>query len=717
MALVKPIMLSVMAFDATMGHTFSFTSNGGDQVVANQLTIKRQDTNKIVYQNKITSYAFEHKISTNVLENGYYYSAYFNTYNVKDEESEASNETQFNCYDTPTLVLTNLPQDGLVDNSNYIFGATYNQIQGEMLNSMKFELYDHLGNLIDESDLYCGTSVLPITFEHTFSGFNNNESYYVKAIATSVDGIKVETEKYSFTVRYSYPSMFNLLDLVNVCEKGYVKIESNVESIEGETAPEFTPPTYLNAFQVTDPSIYVQWGIPFEYDMENLQPISEWTELSLIDLHQLGNWVKWEKGFNIPTNFTFTSFMKVGRLGTFAIIGDENNGFKIDLIREIPSGQNTVKDRFEVNGYVNGELKVHQASNYVDILNQSSYYLIWFRKVNNVYELIFNVIEKGKSDIMDWGESSVWYDRITDISWNPESYPQGTEFESLAENISGIFPLTKLKLFNGIYDNIDITSDVSSEFSTKIPQWTYSTRIDCNFNKNINGGNLDTLLSQIKYIKVKRRKKGTFDWIILKQYPVQEYKDLNIVTEDYFVPSDYEAEYAIVPVSDGGIEGTYIINDIITKFACVTIADNEKAFSLKANIVYGGDVKNATFSTYEPLKGKYYIVQRNGELDSYTGSISMMVTGYNFDKTHQIDRQDVLKMTDDLCEFFNNGRAKILKDWNGKIHMVRFLGSPQITYNSSYGNGVAYVSANWAEQGQFDSQNDLYYNGLTDVLS
>ena len=118
------------------------------------------------------------------------------------------------------------------------------------------------------------------------------DRYYVKAIATSVDGMRVETEKYGFTVRYSYPSMFNLLDLVNVCEKGYVRIESNVESIEGETAPEFTPPIYLNAFQVTDPSIYVQWGVPFEYDMENLQPISEWTELSLIDLHQLGNWVR-----------------------------------------------------------------------------------------------------------------------------------------------------------------------------------------------------------------------------------------------------------------------------------------------------------------------------------------------------------------------------------------------------------------------------------------
>lgn len=717
MALIKPIMSSVTAFDATMEQTFSFVSNGGDQVVANQLTIKNQDTNKIVYQNKVTSYAFTQTVPANTLENGYYYTAYFNTYNVNGDESEASNTIQFNCYTTPTLVLINLPQDDLVENSNYAFGATYNQAQGRDLNSMKFELYDSTGVLMSESGLFYGSQTLPISFEHIFSGFNNNETYQVKAIATSVDNMVVETDLYEFTVRYSYPSMFNLLDLVNMCEKGCVKIESNTESIEGETPPEFTPPLFLTAFQATDPSIYVQWGVPFEYDMENHQPISEWTELSLLDIHQYGNWVQWTQGFSIPMNFTFTAFMKVGRLGTFTILGTKENGFTVDLIREIPYGETEVKDRFEVNGYVNGELMVRQTSNYVDILNQSTYYMIWFRKVNDQYDLRMTILQPGQHDKMDWGNSSVWYERLTDISWNPETYPQGEEFEPMVEDMSSIFPLKRLRLLNGIYDNVDITADASKEFTTTIPSWDYATRIACNFNNNLDGGNLDTLLSQIKYIKLKRRRKGTFDWVTLKQYPVNSAKDLNIVDEDYFVPTDYDAEYAIVPVSDGGIEGTYIINDITTKFASTVIADKNKAFSLKANIQYGGDTKNATFATYETLNGKYYVVQKNGELDCWSGSISAMVTGYTFDKTHRIDRQDVVKMTEDICEFFNSNTAKILKDWNGKIHLVRFLGSPQVTYNSSYGNGVAYVSANWVEQGQFDNQSDLYNNGLTDVLS
>lgn len=717
MALIKPIMLSVTAFDATKEHTFSFTSTGGDQVVANQLTIKNQETNKIVYQYKITSYSFQQTIQPDTLVNGQYYTAYFNTYNVNGDESESSNVIQFNCYTTPSFGFINLPKNNLIENSSYTFSATYNQEQREMLNTMVFELYDSTDVLIEQSDVYYGTQTMPITISHTFSGFVNDNTYSVKAKAVSVDGMVVETDLYTFTVRYQYPSMFNLLDLVNMCEKGCIKIESNAETIEAETPPEFTPALFLSSLQVTDPSIYVQWDIPYEYDMENYQPISEWTELSLLDIHNYHNWVQWTKGFSIPSSFTFTAFMKVGRLGTFAILGTEQNGFTIDLVREIPYGETEVKDRFEVKGYVDDELVVHQTSNYVDILNQSTYYMIWFRKVNDIYDLRMTILQAGVHDKMDWNDSTVWYERLTDISWNPEPYPQGGDFVSLANDISSIFPLGRVRLLNGIYDNMDITADVTKQFTTTIPSWDYSTRIACNFNNNLDGGNLDMLLSQIKYIKVKRRKKGTFNWVTLKQYEIKEQSDLNIIFEDYFAPTDYEAEYALVPVQDGGVEGTYIINDITTKFANTMIADQNHVFNLKANIQYGTDSKNTTFSTYEPLKGKYYIVQKNGDLDCWSGSVSAMVTGYNFNKTHKIDRQDVVKMTEDICEFFNTNTAKILKDWNGKIHLVRFLGSPQVTYNNSYGNGVAYVSANWVEQGEFDNQSDLYNNGLVDVLS
>ena len=89
--------------------------------------------------------------------------------------------------------------------------------------------------------------------------------------------------------------------------------------------------------------------------------------------------------------------------------------------------------------------------------------------------------------------------------------------------------------------------------------------------------------------------------------------------------------------------------------------------------------------------------------------------GYEFENTKKIDRNSVVQQTNDFCEFLNNMEAKIIKDWNGKIHLVRFTGSPTISYTNFYGNGIAQVTVNWIEQGQFDNQDDLYNNGLVDI--
>ena len=485
---------------------------------------------------------------------------------------------------------------------------------------------------------------------------------------------------------------------------------------DGEVASEFDPPSYIDSLDVNDPSIYIQWEEPFDYNMDNYELVSKWTSPSLLDVHDYGNWVHWTQGFSIKSNFTFTAFMKVGRLGRFAILGTEDNGFTIDLIREIPFGETEVKDRFEVNGYVNGVQMVHQTSNYVDIVNQKSYYLIWFRKNGNSYDLRFTVMDRN-TDTMDWGTTNIEFERVSDFTWTDEEYNQGIEFEPIAEDMIDVFPLTSVKLFNGVYDHMDITSDVSSEFTTVKPSWTYNTKLDCDFNGNVNGGNINVLMSQIKYVRIKRREKGTFNWVTLKQYEINSIEDLiGIVTEDYFLPSDYDAEYAFVPVMEGNVEGDYILNNIHTKFNCVTIADANKAFSLRASISYGGDTKNAPIGTYTPLKGKYPIIQKNSELEYWSGSITALLLGYNFETTKKIDRKDVVQQTNDICEYFNNMESKIMKDWNGKIHLIRFTGSPTVSYNSVYGNGIAQVTANWVEQGKFDNQEDLYYNGLVDIL-
>lgn len=681
MALVKPIALGIPAFDATKDQTFSFTSSGGNQVVANKLTIRSQIDNSIVYQNKIESYRFEQVVPANTLQNDYYYNFYFNTYDVEDNESEPSDAIQFYCFSEPTLTLTNIPISGIIENSGYTFDVTYNQSEGELLNSLIYYLYDNFDNLITESETYYGGSSVPVSFSHTFNGFNNNTIYKIEVIGTTVNAMSVSTGKHMFTARYYYPQVFSLLDLENVCEEGYVNIESNAVIAEGETAPEFTPPTYR------------------ESD-------------TTLNAYQYGNWVQWTNGFSINPSFTFTSFMRAGRLGRFAIFGTENNGFTIDLIREIPNGETVVKDRFEVNGYTNGIHRVHQTSNYVDIINQKSYYLIWFRKSGNSYDLRFNVLSRGE-DTFKWDNSDIEYERLTTISWTDEQYNLGGSFNPIAESMDSVFPITRVRLYNGVYDNMNFTNDVTSLYTTDKPIWGYNTRLACDFDGNINGGNLTTL-ENIKYVRIKRRKKNTFDWIMLKEYEINTIEDMSIILRDYFLPTGYEAEYALIPVTEGGVEGGYIINSITTKFSNVTIADSSNAFNLRANIIYGGDTANLPTGMYQPLKGKYPIIEKNSELEYYSGSITVTLLGYNFNKTKRIDRADVTKQVNDYCSFVNNMKAKVIKDWNGKIHIVRFTGSPTISYNSSYGNGIAQVTASWVEQGKFDNQNDLEINGLLD---
>ena len=84
MALVTPVGVAIPAFDATQAQTFSFTVQGGDQVVGNILTIIDNTTGDIVdgFPKRVESYVYSQSIPANVLENNKYYAFYFQTINV-----------------------------------------------------------------------------------------------------------------------------------------------------------------------------------------------------------------------------------------------------------------------------------------------------------------------------------------------------------------------------------------------------------------------------------------------------------------------------------------------------------------------------------------------------------------------------------------------------------------------------------------------------------
>lgn len=274
--------------------------------------------------------------------------------------------------------------------------------------------------------------------------------------------------------------------------------------------------------------------------------------------------------------------------------------------------------------------------------------------------------------------------------------------------------MKQVKIQNAIFEHIDITKNIRFDYTTELPKWDFDTIIDCDFEDGTGAGNVEFTLSQLSSIKIKRRKKGDFNWITVQEIPINSRADLNSIRRDYFIPSYEEFEWALVPILNG-VEGQYIIGSLTTEFNGVFISDVTKTFKLDKNVSYNSRSSVQSVGQITPLGRRYPVVIKNGNANYEIGTVSGMLLGEEYDDTHEINRKDISKQIDDFVNFLKNGNPKMLKDWNGNIWMLMIVGNPSVSYNNNYGMGIANVSFEWTEQGKYDNEDDLYDNGFIEI--
>ena len=358
MALTRPTLLAQVAFDATQQQIFSFVVTGtSSQVVANQLTIRDNNTNDIVYQENQETFKYEHIVNANELTNGTYYNAVVAVLDALGNQSQNSIPIQFWCYTTPTIQFTNIPSSGIISNSSFNFQFTYEQNENEPINSYVINLFNSSQVQISTSGVqYADTGTPPYNGSYTFTGFENNTVYYVQLTATTLEGTIISTGLQQFTVQYDRPDLFTLVQLVNNCEEGYITLTSNVILIEGTS--NLDPPTYINNQEV--------------------------------DLTENGSWVQWNDGFSIPGDMLARAWFRSPNPYT-----------------TIAQFSNTSGQQFTLNfmlGYENVEAETMGAymelyvqsltgfeyyvfSNYIAPLEDTEQYVIYLTKENNIYSL------------------------------------------------------------------------------------------------------------------------------------------------------------------------------------------------------------------------------------------------------------------------------------------------------------------------------------------
>lgn len=350
--LTTPILYSQAAFDATQAHTFTFNVVGGEQVTQNKLVITNQSTNEIVYQAVQTTYKFEHILPANTLTNGVYYSAYVITYNANGTASAQSNSIQFYCYSTPSFAFSNLPINNVITNSSYNFQATYNQTEGELLNSYVFTLYDAQRIQIATSGTqYVGATTTPPTIvTYQFTGFVDRTSYYIRAIGQTAQGTQVDTGLIAISVLYTVPSLFSVIELNNNCSGGYVIVRSNLIEIGSESNP--TPPNYMD-------------------------------NNTAVDVRNNGQYVQWDSGFELNGDFTASLWGRDFNENSNIITMADDLGNNI-IIRYRTNENNTVYADATVT---NGDVIYYVYSDAITTPTTTDKIQIWLRRIGNQYTI------------------------------------------------------------------------------------------------------------------------------------------------------------------------------------------------------------------------------------------------------------------------------------------------------------------------------------------
>lgn len=352
MALTKPILYSQSAFDATAPHQFTFNVIGGGQVVRNQLIITNQDTNQIIYNQVQTTYAFTHTVPANVLTNGVYYSAYITTFDAQGNNSVPSIPIQFYCYSTPYFSFSNIPTSGIIDNSSYNFQLVYNQAESENLKSYVVHLYDAQRTEIANSGIqYVGSQTLPIALSYNFIGLNNNTRYYVRATAVTSEDTQISTDYIGVVVEYVEPSVFSIVELTNNCDGGYILVKSNLSAINGTSYP----------------------IIPIYIDNKEL------------NVTENNNFVKWNEGYEIKGDFTASLWGRNFNVNS-TIIRLKNKANDEVVINFRKDLENTYYAELTVRDNLTGAT-YYVYSESININNPNDNLQIWFRKINNLYEI------------------------------------------------------------------------------------------------------------------------------------------------------------------------------------------------------------------------------------------------------------------------------------------------------------------------------------------
>ena len=278
--------------------------------------------------------------------------------------------------------------------------------------------------------------------------------------------------------------------------------------------------------------------------------------------------------------------------------------------------------------------------------------------------------------------------------------------------------INKIELSNGIYDELFVTNDVESELTENIQkEWDFNTILHATFDGNAMAGNVNWAINTISNIAIKRRKIGEFDWVTLETKEVNSFDDFTIVGTDKTASTNFEYEYAIVPILNG-IEGNYSTAVPLKVLSnCIVILDKDEMWATTVTDGFCDEVSNAPSSAIVTMNDTYPTIISNTSADYKT-----IIVNCQFLPTNEDDMEHCISISNDLdpvkittnndafMKFLNNKKPKLLKNLDGRTWLVYITTPPTNSADNNY--LLRKITFGCTEIGDVNSEEDLYYAGL-----
>lgn len=257
--MARPVLNKIQPFDATKDYEITL-SWLGNRAHANRIIIYDNETNNVVFDDTVSSFALTHTIPANTLQNTKKYVIEAQTFDVENIPSAMSNKVLFFTFATPDFYFENLKDNPIIDNSSFTAFVHYYSEDWEDISKYKFYLYDSSKKQLIESNEM--TDDLDICY--TYKGLDNNTVYYIRCVGITVNGMEIDTGYTEITVQFENPNDYARIYATPIPKQGCIQVSSNLIIIQYNGTDDFE---YIDGMiDLRDKTLYYDEGFLIEGD-------------------------------------------------------------------------------------------------------------------------------------------------------------------------------------------------------------------------------------------------------------------------------------------------------------------------------------------------------------------------------------------------------------------------------------------------------------------